>query len=243
MSPTGTQSIDRAFSLLQLIGHYHPKGLHIETIVRLSALNRTTVHRILRALLQRQLIYRDNDRPYYYLGLETISLGMAAMADPPLLHPFQELLDELVHKTGASVFFSIRLGHYAHCLYYKRGQMSRPTFARYYGHTQLLGMGISSFSLLAHLPNEEIKVHYERYQSAYKDYRLSFKRMMEWVHLARQSGYAYINAQHVGGVGTRLPYGSSSDACISLVIPDYLDKQRAEQYAHLIFDVIKKAPV
>lgn len=234
MTSPGTQSIQRAIMLLQLIGMYHSMGISINDLVQKSGLNRTTVHRILQQLVKQQLVYKDPKKPIYFLGIEVAALGSAAMEKSPLLHLYKPMVNSLVAQTKASAFLVIRSGDYGHCLYYKQGEKTDSTFASNLGRTRLLGLGISSMTLLAHLNNADIQAHYERHSNVYSTHRMSYKKMMEWVEKTRKIGFAYINAQGIGGVGQRFSIGSSGDASVSVVVPNRLDQKQAALYIRTI---------
>lgn len=238
MANQGTQSIQRAIKLLQLIGINHSVGISINELVQKSGINRTTVHRILQLLVQQQFIYKNQTKPIYYLGIEVAALGSAAMEKSPLLNLYEPMVDHLVAQTKASAFLVIRSGDYGHCLYYKQGEKTGSTFASNLGRTRLLGMGISSMSLLAHLNNADIHAHYERHLTVYRAHRMSYKKMMEWVDITRRIGFAYINAQGIGGVGQRFPIGSSGDASVSVVVPHRLDQKQATLYIQAIHSAL-----
>lgn len=239
-SPSGTQSVDRSLSLLRLTAAHHSEGISIQQLVTLSGINRTTTHRLLQRLLHHGLIHRDKQKPIYRLGIETVALGSAAMEQSPVVAHYQSMVKALVKRSAASAFLVIRSGDYGHCVYYLQGEKTRSTFASNMGGTRLLGLGISSIALLASLSDAAIHAHFQRHQHTYRTHRMSEKQMMRWVTATREQGYAYINAQGVGGVGQHFTLGSCGDASVSMVIPDRLDQRLAHDHVQIIEEELQK---
>lgn len=101
-SPVG--SVDKALVLLELLAETGPEGLALGELADAAGLNKTSVHRILRALAHRGFAARDATGGAYRLGPAAVTLGLRFHADEnlaALMHPvlaaLSERTDELVH--------------------------------------------------------------------------------------------------------------------------------------------------
>ncbi|TIL73151.1 MAG: IclR family transcriptional regulator, partial [Mesorhizobium sp.] len=64
---TGSQSVDRALSLLSMVGRHADRGVSLSDIVEESGLNKPTTRRLLLALMRAGMIEQDETTRRYYL--------------------------------------------------------------------------------------------------------------------------------------------------------------------------------
>lgn len=105
---TGTQAITRALAVLDIFrDSQHDLG--ISDIAQHLALSVSTVHRIVRALVESEYLAQDESTERYYLGRAAVLLGQAA-TEGLGLQRVQVVLDRLRDETGESVNLGTRDG-------------------------------------------------------------------------------------------------------------------------------------
>jgi DNA-binding IclR family transcriptional regulator len=218
-SPTGTQSIERATTLLQHIGRHHARGMLLQALVGASGLDRTTTYRTVSALVHAGLVTRDAETKAYRLGLEVMALGLSAMQKPPLVERCTPVMKALARRSGEHVFLVVRSGDYSHCLHLEEGARPIQSFAQTVGSTRLMGLGIPSLALLATMSDDDITAHCQKHQAEYQSYRMTPAKLQRWVRQTRQAGHAQLTAAGWGGVGLRFALGSGGDAALGVIGP------------------------
>jgi IclR family transcriptional regulator, acetate operon repressor len=105
---SGTQAVERALDILELF-QYGPTEQGISEIARRVELRVPTAHRIVKALVARKFLERDDRTERYRLGTTTALLGQHALATRRL-DIVRPLLDDLAEVTGESSALSVREG-------------------------------------------------------------------------------------------------------------------------------------
>lgn len=148
------KSVRRAAELIKLLGRRATTGWRLSDLAPAAGLGKATTHRLLAALTDSGLAYRDPETRRYFLGYEIVRLGslatrfdVAELARPALLR--------LARETGDTVFLSVREGLDALCLEREVGDYPIKTLTLDVGDRRPLGVGAGSLALLAFLPEEE----------------------------------------------------------------------------------------
>ena len=239
MTPTvpGTQSVARTLQLLRLVAAHHAEGLDAQALTEACGLDRTTAHRLLKALVHAGLLSRTARGGPYHLGDEAMALGLAAMQQPPPLTRCIPAMKALARRAQEPVFLVVRSGDYSQCLHLEDSARPLRTFAETVGSQRLLGLGIPSFAMLSRMADADITSHYARHQAEYAAHRLSAAKLWRWVSQARANGYVHVSAQGYAGVALRLPLGSCADAAIGWVGPAArIPRSRGSELAALMRD-------
>jgi IclR family acetate operon transcriptional repressor len=105
---TGTQAINRTFAVLELFRDLG-RELGISEIAAALGLSASTVHRIVRALVDRGYLAQNTSTERYYLGRASVLLGQAANLGLGLDRA-QSVLEHLREETGESVNLGVREG-------------------------------------------------------------------------------------------------------------------------------------
>ncbi|RVU15059.1 IclR family transcriptional regulator [Methylobacterium oryzihabitans] len=170
----GAQSIDRAATLLLLVGRAGPQGARLTDLVAQTDLAKPTVHRMLTALVRAGLLDQVPETRRYHIGPEIYVLGTLASARFGL-HPVSlRALVRLSQETGDTAFLSVARDVYAICLHREDGAYPIRVHALQAGDRHPLGVGAGSLALLAALPDTEVDeilaanadvlaAHYPRY--------------------------------------------------------------------------------
>lgn len=107
-STAGTQAIDRTLAVLDLFRETQ-QDLGISDVAHRLDLNGSTVHRMVRALVEREYLAQDDVTERYYLGRAAVLLGHAANEGLGLQRA-QTVLDRLRDETAESVNLGTRDG-------------------------------------------------------------------------------------------------------------------------------------
>lgn len=117
----GAQTVRRAMAILRLVACGQERGVRLIDLERMSGLNRPTVHRLLKTLIQEGAVEQDAATRRYLIGPEISLLGLARTRRFPLLTIADPYLAELADQVGDTVFLSVRHGHDSICIGRKTG--------------------------------------------------------------------------------------------------------------------------
>jgi len=195
----GAQSIRRAISILRLLAAGQEHGVRLTDLVEESGLNRPTVHRILRVLVEEGAVEQDGESRRYMIGQEVSALGLARSARFPIRSIADPYLQHVCERAGDTVFLTIRNGFDSICVDRKIGSYPVKVLSIEVGARRPLGVGVGGLALLAFLDENEaaaiIKVNEQRLTR----HRLAPARLIERVRQTRSRGYAYTDVGVVPG--------------------------------------------
>ncbi|GAA1556515.1 IclR family transcriptional regulator [Brevibacterium picturae] len=161
---TGAQSIQRALSLLGLVGiisSENPNGAPLSEIVAISGRPKASVHRMLNALITMGYVDRGEDGGYR-LGVQSQILGQLAQksVDPAVIESESSLL-RLAELTQDTVFLTLRTGSYSICA--RREDGFGPIFnnALAVGDRHPLGIGAGSLAIMTRFTDAEVDAFFE----------------------------------------------------------------------------------
>ena len=104
--PQGAQAALRAVRLLKLFTNERP-DMSLAELSRASGLNKTTTHRLLRALQSEALIDRNPATSTYSLGAGLMALGVQALASSDLRRRVRPVLRNLARETGETATLEV----------------------------------------------------------------------------------------------------------------------------------------
>ncbi|WP_417742441.1 IclR family transcriptional regulator [Salipiger sp.] len=159
--PAGSQSVDRALALLGMVGRQTEDGASLTELVARSGLNKSTLRRLLLALMRNGMVEQNPDSRRYYLGEEAYILGTFAARRHGLLELSLETLKRLAQETGDAAFLSVPRGASALCLHREDGTYPIRSYALLAGRMHPLGVGAGSLAMLAALPDDEVEAMLE----------------------------------------------------------------------------------
>ena len=188
----GAQSIDRAATLLLLVGRAGPFGARLSELVEQCDLAKPTVRRMLLALVRAGLLDQDLETRRYYIGPEIYVLGTLAGIRFGI-HPISlRSLVRLSQETGDTAFLSVPRGVYSICVHREEGPYPIRIHALHAGDRHPLGVGAGSLALLSALPDHEVvevlAANAEVLAEKYPNHPPSVLRTL--VQETREKGYA-----------------------------------------------------
>jgi DNA-binding IclR family transcriptional regulator len=153
----GAQSIERAATLLLLVGRAGPSGARLSDLVEQCSLPKPTVRRMLLALVRAGLLDQDLETRRYYLGPEIHVLGTLASARFGIHSISLRSLVRLSQQTGDTAFLSVPRDVYSICVHREEGPYPIRIHALHAGDRHPLGVGAGGLALLAALPDGDVE--------------------------------------------------------------------------------------
>jgi len=153
----GAQAIDRAATLLRLVGRAAPSGARLSDLVEQCNLSKPTVRRMLLALVRAGLLDQDLETRRYYLGPEIHVLGTLASARFGIHSISLRSLVKLSQQTGDTAFLSVPRDVYSICVHREEGPFPIRVHALHAGDRHPLGVGAGGLALLAALSDEGVE--------------------------------------------------------------------------------------
>lgn len=230
---SGAQSVDRALTLLSLIGRHAGEGLSLAELTAASGLNKPTVRRLMLALINGGMVDQCSHTHRYRLGPEAYLLGLRAAERHGLVRTATRHAARLAKATEDAACLSVRRGLHSLCLHREDGPYPIRTHALMPGAYHPLGVGAGSLAMLAALPDAEIEetlaANRETLDAEYP--LLAPARLRELVAETRQQGHA-LNPGLVFrdswglGVALRWPDGSLAGALSLAAIESRMQEPR-----------------
>lgn len=206
-SANGSQLLDRAALLLDLIADGAPEGMTLKDLVQQSGLNTATCHRILNTLVGHRLLARDDKRKRYRLGAKMFIYGARAARGPGLISRCEISLTRLRKKTGETTHLMARHNHDSLCLDRRDGECVVQTLTGSIGGSVPLGAGPGSIAMLAFLDREEqdfiLRANEPRF-AAFRD--LPVEKVERLIGETKARGYAVDIGELIPGIaGVAVP--------------------------------------
>lgn len=238
--PSGTQSIERAASILREIASYNDQGLRLSDLSLLLKLERPTIHRILSCLVREGLVMQDPGTRHYLLGHGLFELGLTAATQFKLQTLCRPSMARIAHATGEMAFLTIRSGRDAISI--ERIEGLRPIDAPVIeiGVHRPLGVGAGSLALMMLLPDIEISRLCDLNAKRLIRYGgLSTPRLMKIIRQSQDIGYAVHDSSLIPGfcgVGTVVNDHKGSPLCALSVtlVSEYLSVEKHQEIIALL---------
>ena len=197
----GAQTLRRGLQVLRLLARVGPGGLRMGEIVRRVQLNKATVVRLTRTLVDEGFVVHDAASGRYRLGPEAFAVGLAAEPSFELQRRAAPTLRRLALESGDTVYFNVLHGFESICLSHHEGDFPIRNQIMKAGDRFPLGVGAGSVAMLAALADAEVEASLAR--SAELRARLYPRCSDEAVwHLVRETraeGCCFLNGLVVEG--------------------------------------------
>ena len=210
MEKGGVQSLDRAFTLLELLCK-SPGGLAIHQLSELTGLHKSTVHRLLAAMAERGYVRKMGDG-VYRAGMRICELSDYVQQNLDVVELAREPMEGLSRRTGETVHLVERDGDEVVYIYkvdsihgairmVSRIGMRRPMYCT--------GMGKA---ILAFQSDEQVLDYWKGTEhESYTDHTIVRQEaFLREIHEIRRPGYALDNEENELGV-----------RCVAAAIPDW----------------------
>lgn len=236
---TGTQSIERALTLLREIAAHNRSGSRLLDLATRTGLQRPTVHRMLKCLATESMVQQDPDTHRYFLGSMMFELGLTAAPRFNLREICHPALSRIAEATGDTVFLTQRSGLDSVCLDRREGTFPIKTFTLEIGMRRPLGVGTGSLAILSALGEEEIQRVVTANSGRLPEYGLSAPILLAQVKKSQKLGYAMRDVSGLAGVRSvgqtlRNQSGMAFAAISVSTISSRMSDKRAGEVAQLL---------
>ncbi|WP_417579005.1 IclR family transcriptional regulator [Nitrincola sp.] len=231
----GARSIRRAIAILRALATGQEHGVRITDIVHQTSLNRPTVHRILKVLIEEGVVEQDASTRRYMVGPEVSLLGMSRPAHVPVKSVAEPYLRHIAEQCGDSVFLSIRSGFDSICVDRKTGNYPVKVLSIEVGVRRPLGISVSGIVLLAfadEADREEVLLGNEQRLASQG---LVIEEVRRRILETRSLGFAYSEAGVVPGTrAVALPvFDANGKLVASIAVSAMADRLTPERLATL----------
>ena len=232
----GARSIRRAVAILRILATGQEHGVRITDIVHQTGLNRPTVHRILRVLIEEEAVEQDPNTRRYMVGPEVSLLGLSRAARVPVKSVAEPYLRHIAEQCGDSVFLTIRSGFDSICVDRKTGNYPVKVLSIEVGARRPLGVSVSGLVLLAFAEPDDSEEVLLGNEQRLVSHSLKLDEVRRRITETRSLGYAY---SEVGVVpGTRalaLPvFDADQQLVASVAVSAMADRLSPERLAILV---------
>lgn len=189
---TGTQSLDRALSVLRIVAGRAGRGIRLVEAVEQSGLSKPTVHRLLQALERQGFIAHDAGTRLYHLGPESFVIGTLANERFGIHRAALPSLSRLASVSEDTCFLTVRRDCHGVCLHREEGAFPIRSHVLQIGDRHPLGIEAGSLAILAALPPTEVAAiiaqNAPELDSRYPGFSPSL--VHEQVEITRANGFA-----------------------------------------------------
>ncbi|WP_075222690.1 IclR family transcriptional regulator [Acuticoccus yangtzensis] len=187
---SATRGTRRAISLLKELAYCREGTATLTQLAHATHLPKPTVHRLLDLLTEEGLIERVPGERGVRLGRLVYELGIAAAPEVDTRAVCAPFLQRVVDQIGDCTYLHSRSGDDGLCLDRREGRDGFQAIPTQVGHRRPLGLGASSLSIMAALPQETAEAVAARNAERYVRHRLTPQRVLELIAAARGRGYA-----------------------------------------------------
>ena len=195
------QSVERAVNLLRAVVSGGRDGRRLTDLAGDSGLSKSTVHRMMGALIETGLVDQDRDTKLFCPGIELFRLGRAAAERFSVVEFARPALAHLAERIGDTVFLSVPVGHESLCVDRQIGAFPIKALTVEVGDRRPLGIGSGSLALLAYRRDHEIEAALAANQSRHATFaRFDPETLRQLVVTTRRQGFAFIEGQLIEGM-------------------------------------------
>lgn len=198
----GTQAIRRAAAILRHVARGQRNGVSLREVSEAMHLSRSTAHRILKCLLDENLVdYSEDGGHRYVIGSLAFELGLVAKNRQREVMEWRPTVDALCAATGATVHLMARTGNEAICLYKAEASSVVRVIPVEVGQRRPLGVGAGATALLAAAADDEVEHVLGVVGRVLDQYSsLTVEQIRENVAAARATGFAESRGKVAKGV-------------------------------------------
>jgi len=186
----GTQAIGRAAALLRELANEPRKGHGLAELADRLGLERPTVYRILRRLVDEGLVRQDPASRGYFLGELIYELGLLADAGQATREMCRPSLNRLASESSDTIFLIASRGMDCVCLDRAEGSYPVKALLLEPGQRRPTGIGAGSIALLAALPAEVARKTLQGNTRRLEEAGESIADLEDIVATAARTGYA-----------------------------------------------------
>lgn len=217
----GTQAIRRAGAMLKAIAKSGAAGASLADIARSEGLPRSTVHRILKCLVEEGFVEQPGADKRYQMGRLIHEYGLTSVSSSVEIARWRNVVEAVARRTGVTSYLMRRSGMEAVCLVKADGHSVVRFVPVEVGQRRLLGVGAGATALLAALNADQMDQVISSVGPGLAAYpRLDPDSLRAAVRLVKKTGFAISQGTVVDdgfGMGMAIPQqGGASHLAISI---------------------------
>ncbi len=205
------QSIDRVFDIVEVLAE-NPRGMTLTQISTSVSLHKSTVHRMMLALISRGYVDKDEQTGRYKLTMRLFSIGSRVLGGFDILSVARPYLEQLSEYADEAVHLVVRDSENVVYLLKEDSSRSLVRSGTHYGFSNPMYCTGVGKSILAYLSDEDVADIWARTKvTAYTSRTItSFALLKEELSVIRVRGYAIDDEEFEDGL-----------RCIACAIFDY----------------------
>lgn len=241
MEQGGVQSLDRAFTLLELLCK-SPNGMAIHQLTEITGLHKSTVHRLLNSMADRGYVRRSEDS-VYRAGMKICELSDYIQSNLDVVSLARGPMERLSHRTGETVHLVERNGDEIVYIYKVESIHGAIRMVSRIGMCRPLYCTGTGKAILACCSDEEVRNYWHRAEHRpYTDSTIvKEKAFFNEIERIRSCGYALDNEENELGVrcvAAAIP-GWHAPASYALSISVPLSRMTDERIAALVPELLQ----
>ena len=234
--PGGTQSIQRAVSVLRILATARESGLGLSEISMQAELTRPTTHRILSVLVGEGIVEQRPGTRRYVVGEQIPLLALSRRTRDPLLDTARPHLRAAVGEIGDTGFLTRRAGLDTVCVARQLGTYPIQVLAWDVGERRPLGVTNAGIAILSGMRTDVVRGVVAKNRSRFSLYGQSTDAILKEVAIARANGFAARARSLTPGSGAisvmiRSPGGAAHGALTITPISRRLSPKRTDEIA------------
>ncbi len=246
MDKNSVQSVERTFSIIEALSQA-PKGAFLSELSTATALNKTTVHRLLSSLIMMGYAAKDFDTGRYLLTIKMYEVGSRALRRLDMLTTAKPYLEKLSNVTGEAVHLVIRDGNDIVYIFKEdKGNNSVRMSSRVGLRSPMYCTAVGK-AILAELPEEEIESIWKTSDITPHTEKTitSFTLLKKQLKTIREKGYAVDDEENERGVrcvgASILDFSGVVAGAFSVSVPvSRMDDNRLKDIAELVTETKKE---
>ncbi|WP_373237033.1 IclR family transcriptional regulator [Cohaesibacter celericrescens] len=198
VNQSGTQSIDRAVNIINIIAQNHAAGTSFSELMTQSGLTRPTARRLAQALIQHDFIKQDTKSRLFFLGPRICELGLMVLPSFDFEELYHPAVMRLAKGSGDTVFFNRLTGNTMTCLVRESGDFPVKAFVLDVGIQRTIGLGAGGLAVLADMTPDIRERMIAKNQDALEDFYGDESVMNRIIENALDRGYVCREVPELG---------------------------------------------
>lgn len=232
----GAQSIRRAVAILSVLAAGQEAGVRLTDITERTGLSRPTCHRILKVLIEENIVEQNPSTRRYAIGEQIPMLALARVGRTPFLRAAETELRRISAEIGDTMFLTVRTGLDTLCVARRLGVFPIQVLMVDVGQRRPLGMSSAGLAMLARLQEGESEEILAQNEVRLRRLGLSLPRVRELVATTQRRGHVIrehglIPGTKVVSVALEAPGGKSLAAFTAAGIDRRMSQQRTAEVA------------
>lgn len=243
---TGTQSVERAFAILKVVGGANTNGVTLAAMVKAVGLNRTTTYRMLKCLIQEGAVRLDAESSKYFLGPLALEFGLSARHQLQFKVLLAGTLTRIAEATGDTVFLLLRSENDSVCVDRRLGAYPVKTLVVDVGTRRPLGVGAAGIAILQAMPDDQVQEIIRKNADRFPLFDTTAHSVFKAARVARSAGYVSARVHGVEGVKAIAapitdPQGHAVAAVAVAAIDQRMSRSRQAELVRIVRSEIRPA--